>query len=107
MFVMIYINQDISKLIGSAVWRHSKRCTVRLSFIFVNALCFLSLSEIPIHLIQQHQFCLLSTLLHFDHMSHEDGDIIFFRSLEIMDNKCGKHRMYLIYFITIARSSKF
>lgn len=43
-------------------------------------------------------------LLHFDQMSNEDGDVTFFRSPETIENGCGKHSMYLMYFIVIAQN---
>lgn len=64
---------------------------------------FLALSEISVHLIQA--LFLASSLLHFSHISNEDGDVTF--CYEILDSRRGKHIMYLVYyFIIFAHNSK-
>ena len=68
---------------------------------------FLALSGLPVSLIQQHWFCLLLALLPFDQMSNEVGAITVFSRLEIIEDRQGKHGMYLMHFIITAHNSKF
>lgn len=77
----------------------SKRCTVRLSFIFVSTFRNSCLPDREALVLP-----LASPLLHFDQMSNGDGDVTFFRSLETIENGCGKHSMYLMYFIITAQN---
>lgn len=100
--VMSHINQDIPELIGSAVW-----CTVRLSLVFGNASCFsITFRNCCSPDTATPVLPLANFLFHFDHMSNEDGDVTFLRSLEIINNRSEKHSMYLMYFTIIAHNSK-
>lgn len=99
---MSHINQDIPELIGSAVW-----CTVRLSLVFGNASCFsITFRNCCSPDTATPVLPLANFLFHFDHMSNEDGDVTFLRSLEIINNRSEKHSMYLMYFTIIAHNSK-
>lgn len=83
-----------------------KGYTVRLSLIFVNALCFSS----PLRNPRSAGTATLgfpSSLLHFARSSNGDGDVTSFRSLAIIGNRFGKHNMSSVYYFTgIAHNSK-
>lgn len=74
------VYQDIPELLRGVV-----RYTARRSCVFVNALCSSVTFRNPCSPgTATVVWPLANFLLHFDHMSNEDGDLTFFRSPEII-----------------------